>query len=66
MLSHDKTRVAFRYFIRGAVRDAMRRLEICRLVALLEELRGLRRDLDELGDSVAAALLDWAERCLLA
>ena len=33
---------------------------------LLEELRALRRDLNELGDSVAAVLLERAERCFLA
>lgn len=31
----------------------------------LEELRARRRDLYELGDSVAAALLEHAERCFL-
>jgi len=31
-----------------------------------EELRALRRDLDDLGDSVAAVLLERAERCFLA
>jgi len=35
-------------------------------VETLEELRALKRDLDELGDSVAAALLERAERCFLA
>jgi len=34
-------------------------------VDTLEELRALRRDLDELGDSVAAVLLERAERCFL-
>ena len=33
---------------------------------LLDELRAIRRDLDELGDAVAAALLERAERCFLA
>ena len=33
---------------------------------LLEELHAIRRDLDELGDSVAAVLLERAERCFLA
>ena len=33
---------------------------------LLEELHALKRDLDELGDSVAAVLLERAERCFLA
>ena len=33
---------------------------------LLEELRAIRRDLDELGDSIAAVLLDRAESCFLA
>lgn len=34
-------------------------------MGLLEELRDLQRDLDELGDSVAAVLLEQAERCFL-
>ena len=33
---------------------------------LLEELHTLRRDLNELGDSVAAVLLERAERCFRA
>jgi hypothetical protein len=33
---------------------------------LLEELRAIRRDLDDLGDSVAAVPLERAERCILA
>ena len=33
---------------------------------LLEELRAVERDLDELGDSVASVLLERAERCFLA
>jgi hypothetical protein len=41
-------------------------LEVRRPVELLEELRALQRDLDELGDSVAAVLLEQAERCFLA
>jgi len=35
-------------------------------VELLEELRALQRDLDELGDSVASVLLQRAEKCFLA
>jgi hypothetical protein len=35
-------------------------------VEILEELRALQRDLDELGDSVASTLLERAERCFLA
>ena len=31
----------------------------------LEELRALQRDLNELGDAVAVALLERAERCFL-
>jgi hypothetical protein len=34
-------------------------------VELLEEIRALQRDLDELGDSVAAVLLERAERSFL-
>jgi hypothetical protein len=34
-------------------------------VEILEEPRALRRDLDELGDSVASVLLKRAERCFL-
>lgn len=33
---------------------------------LLEELRALQRDLTDLGDAVAVALLERAERCFLA
>ena len=33
---------------------------------LLEELRALRRDPDDLGDSVSSALLERAERCFFA
>ena len=33
---------------------------------VLEELRALQRDLTELGDTVAVALLERAERCFLA
>jgi hypothetical protein len=40
-------------------------LEVRRPVEILEELRALQRDLDELGDSVAVALLERAERCFL-
>ena len=32
---------------------------------ILDELRALQRDLTELGDSVAVALLERAERCFL-
>jgi hypothetical protein len=35
-------------------------------VDILEELRALQRDLNELGDSVASVLLERAERCFLA
>jgi len=35
-------------------------------VELLEELRALRRDPDDLGDSVSSALLERAERCFFA
>jgi hypothetical protein len=35
-------------------------------VELLEELRALQRDLDQLGDSVASVLLQRAEKCFLA
>jgi len=40
--------------------------EVYRPVELLEELRALQRDLDELGDSVASVLLQRAEKCFLA
>ena len=33
---------------------------------LLDELRAIRRDVNDLGDSVAVALLGRAERCFLA
>jgi len=42
------------------------RLEVRRPVEILEELRALQRDLDELGDAVAVALLERAERSFLA
>ena len=32
---------------------------------ILEELRALQRDLDELGDLVASTLVERAERCFL-
>jgi hypothetical protein len=35
-------------------------------VEILEELRALQRDLTDLGDAVAVALLDRAERCFVA
>jgi hypothetical protein len=40
--------------------------EVHRPVETLEELRALQRDLVELGDAVAVALLERAERCFLA
>ena len=36
-----------------------------RPVEILEELRALQRDLTELGDALAVALLERAERCFL-
>jgi hypothetical protein len=42
------------------------KLEVHRPVEALEELHALQRDLAELGDAVAVALLERAERCFLA
>jgi hypothetical protein len=41
-------------------------LEVRGRVETLEELHALQRDLSELGDAVAVALLERAERCFLA
>jgi len=49
-----------------AVKLQCARSEVRRPAEILEELRALERDVTDLGDAVAVALLERAERCFLA